>query len=243
MPWNDNAKPGPWGSPTPNETPPPRGPRRPVPPPQEQRNGWSERFGGWYRGPNGKPRLGAVATLIAGAIGLWLLTGLYIVETGQQAVVTSLGSYNREAGPGLHYHLPWPLESAEAVPTALQRTDVGGTTPETENERLMLTGDGAIADVAFSVVWRVSDARAYLFTLDDGEGTIRTVGEVAMRDAVARTALQPLFSTAKDRVQAETAARMQQVLDGYHAGVRIDAVEIRNTAPPPQTIDAYRERE
>lgn len=244
MPWNDNAKPGPWGSPPPSEPPPARGPRRPIPsPPEDNRVRWSDRFGGWYRGPNGKPRLAAIATLVAGGVGLWLLTGLYIVETGQQAVVTTFGAYDRVAAPGLHYHLPWPIEQVETAPTSAQHTDVGGTNPETENESLMPTGDASLANVSFSVIWRVSDAPAYLFNLDDVEGTIKAVGESAMREAVAHTAFQSLVSTGRAQVQTETAARMQQILDSYRAGIHVDAVQIGNVGAPRETADAFRELE
>jgi len=242
MPWNDNAKPGPWGSPPPSETPPPRGPRRPIGPASgEQSNRWGDRFGGWYRGPDGKPRLAAVAAMVAAAIGLWFLTGLYVVHPGQQAVVTTFGAYSRAEGDGLRYHLPWPIESVEAVPLTVQRTDAGATNAETENQNLMLTGDGNMADVAFSVIWRVSDARAYLFNLDDVEGTIKAVGESAMREAAGRTALPSLLSPDRAQVQAQTVARMQQILDSYHAGVHIDSVQIRTVGAPRETADAFKE--
>jgi len=242
MPWNDNAKPGPWGAPPPNEAPSPRGPRRPVSPP-EDRGRLSERFSDWYRGPNGRPRAAAIATLIGAAVGLWLLTGLYIVESGQQGLVTTFGAYNRPAAPGLRYHLPWPIEDAEVVPSTLQRTDVGGTSAESENESLMPTADGNIVDMSFSVIWRVSDARAFAYNLDDVDGTIRAVAESAMREVVARTAMQPLFSTGRPQAQAETAAIIQQVLDSYHAGVHVDAVQIRAAGPPRQAMDAFSELE
>jgi membrane protease subunit HflK len=244
MPWNDNAKPGPWGSPPTNETPPPRGPRGPVPPaPEENRERFGGRFSDWYRGPNGKPRLSAIATLVAAAIGLWLLTGVYIVQSGQTAIITTLGAYSRDAGPGLHWRLPWPIERAEVVPSTVQRTDVGSANPENEEESLMLTTDGDLVDLPFSVIWRVSDPHAFAFNLDDVDKTIATVGETAMREAVGRTAYQPLFSTGRDEVQAETAAAIQRVLDRYHAGVHVDAVQIGAAAAPRQTMEAFRELE
>lgn len=241
MPWNDNAKPGPWGSPPSNDAPPPRGPRRPIQPPEDQGSGWGERFNSWYRKPNGKPRLTAIAALIASAIGLWLLSGLYIIHPGHTAIVTTFGAYDREAEPGLNYHLPWPIETVETAPLTAQRTEIGGTTPETENESLMLTGDGDIVDVSFAVIWRVSNARDYLFNLDDVDETIKAVGESAMREAVARTPMQPLLSGGRAPVQAEAAAQIQQALDSYHAGVHVEAVEIKNVAPPRLTMEAYRE--
>jgi modulator of FtsH protease HflK len=246
MPWNDNANPGPWGSPPPPESGGgPRGPRRPsAPPPEGPGLGdYQRRFSAWYRDKNGKPRPQAVATLIAGAIGLWLLTGLYIVQSNEEAVVTTFGAYTREAGPGLRYHLPWPIERAEKVQvTTLQRTDIGGpASSDAENESLMLTGDENIVDMSFSVIWRISDAPAYVFNVEDPEGTVKAVAESAMREVVGHTALQPLISTGRGQVQDQTVVLMQQILDSYHAGIHVDEVQVRNAAPPRQVADAFRE--
>jgi membrane protease subunit HflK len=243
MPWNDNAKPGPWGSPPSNDAPPPRGPRGPVPPPEESRPRLGGRFNDWYRDPHGRPRLAAIAILIAGAIGLWLLTGVYIIQSGQTGIVTTLGAYSREEAPGLRWRLPWPIEHAEVVPSTVQRTEVGSAGPETEAEGLMLTSDGDLIDLPFAVIWRVSEPRAFAFNLDDVEGTIATVGESAMREVVGHTAFQPLLSTGRDEAQAEAATRIQRVLDSYHAGVRVDGVQIGAAAAPRQTMEAFRELE
>lgn len=249
MPWNDNANPGPWGSPPPPESGTGRGPRRPAGPPPEgpglgdyQRR-FSERFSAWYRGPGGRPRPAAIATLIAAAIGLWLLTGSYVVQSNEEAVVTTFGAYTRQAGPGLRYHLPWPVERAEKVQvTTLQRTDIGGPAgSDAENESLMLTGDENIVDMSFSVIWRVSDAPSYVFNVEDPEGTVKAVAESAMREVVGRTALQPLISTGRGQVQDQTVVLMQKILDSYHAGIHIDEVQIRNAGPPRQVIEAFRE--
>ena len=253
MPWNDNANPGPWGSPPPpeNKGGGPRGPRRPSgPTPSGKPPGagvgpWPEyqrRFNAWFRDPSGKPRPRAVAILAAAVGGLFLLSGTYVVEPSEQAVVTTFGAFTRTAGPGLRYHGPM-IERVTKIPvTALQRTDVGGVPgAAATDESLMLTGDENIVDLSFSVTWRVADAPRYVFNIKDPDATVKAVAESAMREVVGRTALQPLISTGRGQVQNQTAELIQQTLDSYGAGIRVDEVQIRNAGPPAQVVEAFRE--
>lgn len=256
MPWNDNANPGPWGSPPPPDSgkgPTPRGPRRPAggPPPRgpggpgfgEYQQRFTERFNEWFRGPDGRPRPSAVATIAGAVVGLWAMSGFYIVQPNEQAVVSTFGAFTRTAGPGLRYHIPAPIERVVKVPvTTLQRTDIGGVPgAEATDESLMLTGDENIVDLSFSVTWRVANAPDYVFNIKDPEGTVKAVAESAMREVVGRTALQPLISTGRGQVQAQTVDLMQRILDSYDAGIRVDEVQIRNAGPPSQVVEAFRE--
>ena len=254
MPWNDNANPGPWGSPPPpeNKGTGPRGPKRPSGPPPRGPNGpgfgeyqqrFTERFNQWFRGPDGRPRTSAVAMLGGAVVGLWLMSGFYIVQPNEQAVVSTFGAFTRTAGPGLRYHVPTPIERVVKVPvTTLQRTDIGGVPgAQAPDESLMLTGDENIVDLSFSVTWRVADAPNYVFNIKDPEGTVKAVAESAMREVVGRTALQPLISTGRGEVQAQTINLMQGILDSYNAGIRVDEVQIRNAGPPSQVVEAFRE--
>ncbi|HEX6865987.1 MAG TPA: FtsH protease activity modulator HflK, partial [Caulobacteraceae bacterium] len=260
MPWNDNANPGPWGSPPPpekddNKGGGPRGPRRPSGPRGGGGGGsgpnfsdfqqrFGRRFSEWFRGPGGgRPRPTAIATLIGAVVGLWLLSGFYMVQPNEQGVVTTFGAYSRLAGPGLRYHLPTPVEKVVKVPvTTLQRTDIGGVPgAEATDESLMLTGDENIVDLSFSVTWRIADAPAYVFAIKDPDATVKAVGEAAMREVVGRTALQPLISTGRGDVQRQTVELMQAILDDYNSGIRVDEVQIRNAGPPAQVVEAFRE--
>lgn len=259
MPWNDNANPGPWGAPPPNDGerdrnpgPPrrpgggggPRGPRRPEPPnfgPELERflRRLRDSFGGGGRGV----RPGAVAAVAGGVFALWALSGLYVVQPNEQAVVTTFGAYSRSETPGLRYRLPSPIERVETVPvTSLNRIDIGGSANDNiPQESLMLTGDENIVDLDFSVTWRVQDAGRFLFTLRDPESSVKAVAESAMREVVGKTPLQAILTRGRGQVQTEAADLMQRTLDSWGAGVSVVEVQIRSANPPQEVVAAFRE--
>ena len=259
MPWNDNANPGPWGSPPSGDDgdkrgpapkrPPggggPRGPKSPNDPNfgaglDQLRRRVEDLFGG-SGGQGPKP---GVFIAIGGAVfALWALSGLYVVQPNEQAVVTTFGAYSRSEAPGLRYHLPIPIERAEkvAVPS-LNRIDIGGSaTSDVPPESLMLTSDENIVNLDFSVTWRVADASRYLFATRDAEEAVKAVAESSMREVVGRTALDPILTTGRGAAQAQTAELMQKVLDRWGSGVSVVEVQIRSVNPPAEAAAAFRD--
>jgi membrane protease subunit HflK len=261
MPWNDNANPGPWGAPPPNDgngdkkPPPPRrptgggnGPRGPRRPEGPELNAALERLQqkirDFFGGPDGEGvRPGAIAAVAGVGFGLWALSGIYIVQPNEQAVVTTFGAYSRSEGPGIRYHLPIPLERVEKVPvTSLNRIDVGGTAAnDVPAESLMLTGDENIVDLDFSVTWRVSDARNFVFNVRDQDAAVKAVAESAMREVVGRTPLQDVLTRGRGQVQTAAAETMQRTLDSWNAGVIVVEVQIRTANPPTEVVAAFRD--
>jgi len=255
MPWNDNANPGPWGSPpggNDDQGPPRQDPRRRPPPPpppggpdlnellRRLRAEWSRLTGG-RRGES--LRGSAVAAGAAVVFMIWALAGFYIVQPYQEAIVTRFGAYARTELPGLRYHLPSPVERAEVVDVTNQQKTVVGGQPgaEAPDESLMLTGDENIVDLSFAVQWHISDPAAYLFQVRDPDDAVKAVAESAMREVVGRNDLTSILTNGRGEVQAETLALMQRILDRYRAGVIIDAVQIQNANPPAEVVPAYQD--
>ncbi|MDP1875386.1 FtsH protease activity modulator HflK [Phenylobacterium sp.] len=198
----------------------------------------------FFSGPGGDQiRPGAIAAVAAVAFALWALSGLYLVQPNEQAVVTTFGAYSRSAGPGLNYSLPAPIERVEKVPvTSLNRIDIGGTSEAANaQESLMLTGDENIIDLKFSVTWRVADAPRFIFTIRDPEESVKAVAESAMREVVGRSQLDYILTRGRGPVQAQAAELMQQTLDSWGAGVSVVEVQIRNADPPAEVIAAFRD--
>ena len=196
-----------------------------------------------FGGPGQGVRPGVVAAIVGAAFGLWALSGLYVVQPNEEAVVTTFGAYSRSESPGLRYHLPAPIEHVELVPvTSLNRIDVGGTADaDVPQESLMLTGDENIVNLNFSVTWRINDAARYVFSTRNPEEAVKAVAESAMREIVGKTPLQPILTTGRGQVQLQAAELMQRILDKWGAGVSIVEVQIRSSNPPPEVVAAFRD--
>ncbi len=254
MPWNDNNSSGPWGEPPKDSGSGGAGARKPQRPTGPKGGGsggfdidqYLDRGLNWLRqmfgGPGGvKP--GAIAVAAAVGVLLWSLSGVYIVQSDEEGVVTTFGAFSRRATPGLRYHLPSPIETVEKVSvTNLNQLVIGGDTNNpVPEESLMLTGDENIVDLNFSVQWRVSDAAKYLFNIRDNTQVVKSVAESAMREVVGKNQLDPILSTGRGQVQTAARELMQRILDNYQSGIDIVDVQIRNSQPPAQVISAYQD--
>jgi len=251
MPWNDNANPGPWGAPPPEndrrDTTPRRplgsgggGPRRPELDPNLER--LKTRISQFFGGP-GRMRPAAVLTIVGILAALWALSGFYVVQPNEEAVVTTFGAYSRSEDPGLRYHLPAPIEKVDKVAvTSLNRIDIGGTADaDVPQESLMLTGDENIIDLDFSVTWRVADASQYVFATRNPDEAVKAVAESAMREVVGKMALQEILTKGRGQVQIQAAELMQKTLDAWGVGVVVVEVQIRSANPPQEVVAAFRE--
>ncbi|MFZ5720789.1 MAG: FtsH protease activity modulator HflK [Pseudomonadota bacterium] len=251
MPWNDNANPGPWGSPSGGDDRRDQsrrpsggggGPRRPGGP-DFNFDRIVQRLRDMMGGPGGQPSRRTIAIVAGGAVALWAASGFYIVQPNEQAIVLTFGAFSRSEGPGLRYHLPMPIERVEKLPvTTLKRTDVGtGGDDQASAESLMLTGDEQIVDIDFSITWRISDAARYLLATREPEEAVKAVAESAMREVVGMSQLQTIISTGRGEVQRQTAEVMQRTLDSWGAGIDIVEVQIRAANPPPEVVAAFRD--
>ncbi|MEI9888536.1 MAG: FtsH protease activity modulator HflK [Rhizomicrobium sp.] len=191
-----------------------------------------------------------VAALIVAVI--WLLTGIYFVGASEQGIVLRFGQYVNRTGPGMHYHLPWPIETAYTLDVTHQRqinigyrtaqdTDDATAQEDMPTEANMLTGDENIIDINFTVGWVIRDAGDYLFNVEDPDATIKAVAESAMREVVGRSAFENILTQDRETIQIEVKALMQKTLDGYGAGVTITNVNMQKADPPGEVIAAYRD--
>ncbi len=243
MPWQNNGdgdRPNPWGN----------GPRR------GGGGGEPPNFDEYIRKgqdqlkkalPGGKG--GPMLILLIVVLG-WLASGLYRVEPNEQAVVLRFGEWTESATPGLHWHLPYPIETVEVRGvTDENQVPIGSRVTESRrsgrqsfarpDESLMLTQDENIVDVRFNVVWRIKDLGNYLFRLQDPDGTIKSVAESAMREMIGQNKITPIITTARGQIEQNTKELIQKTLDEYQAGVDILRVQIIESEAPAEVKDAF----
>lgn len=179
--------------------------------------------------------------MLVGFIAIWLVwTSVHRLGPEQEGVVTFFGKYARTAQPGISFTLPAPLERMQKIDTKqIQTTSVGS--PKASSENLVLTKDQSIIDMAYDVRWSIKTPELYLFQLESADSTVKEVAESAMRAAVANFDLTQAIGPGRGAIEAEVRKRMQQVLDEYRAGVLVQSISIRQSDPPAEVNDAFRE--
>lgn len=172
---------------------------------------------------------------------LWIaLTSFHRVGPQERAVVLFLGSYSRSMTPGIGLTLPAPFETVETVDVEEIRTvDIGSVSGEGQN--LVLTGDQNIIDLAYSVRWNIRDPELYLFELKDPDATVQEVAETAMRAVLATISLNEALGAGRTGIEQQVAQKMQEILDGYRSGIRIQGIAIKQADPPNEVNDAFKE--
>ncbi len=261
MPWNNQGGGnggGPWGSPpggggngggnNPWGRPPGGGGQPPGGPDLEDllRKG-QERFKKLAPGGLGGGKGILLGVAVLGL--LWGLSGIYRVEPDEQGVVLRFGEYVRTEQPGLRYHLPAPIESAETPKvTRVNRLEIGYRSGadsrrpgggDVIDESLMLTGDENIIDIDFTVLWLIKDAGNYLFKIRDPEMTVKMAAESAMREVIGRTDIQPALTEARQDIEQQTKVLLQAMLDEYQSGIEISQVQLQKVDPPAPVVDAF----
>ena len=108
-----------------------------------------------------------LGVILGAAVLVWLGTGFFIVQEGQQAVITQFGKYKSTVGAGFNWRMPWPVQRHELVYVSqIRSVDIGRDNiikATGLRESAMLTEDENIVEIKFAVQYRLNDARAYLF--------------------------------------------------------------------------------
>ncbi len=215
--------------------------------PTPQRPGPSGDGGGGGGGPNFQPDMrsaGIGIGLVAGVVALiWLGSGFFIVQEGQQAVVTSFGKYSHTADAGFQWRMPYPFQAHETVNvTQLRSTEVGRNVvvPATGlRDSSMLTQDENIVDIRFTVQYRLKDARAFLFENRDPEDAVKLAAESAVREIVGQSRIDSVFYEQRDAIASELVKSVQAQLDRLKAGIVIVNVNVQSVQAPEQVQAAF----
>ncbi len=194
-----------------------------------------------------------LALLGLAVVALWLLSGIYRVEPDELGVVLRFGAYSERTQPGLHWHIPWPVEHVlTPAVTRINRIEIGYRTlgavqsdnssqnraPKPE-ESLMLTGDENIIDIDFAVFWKISDAVAYLFNVRNPELVVKAVAESSMREVIGRMPIQPALTELRGQIASDVMRQTQQVLENYKAGIEITGVQLQGVNPPAEVVESF----
>ena len=204
-------------------------------------------FGGGGNGGGFQPDMksaGIGVGLIASVVVLiWLGTGFFIVQEGQQAVITQFGKYHSTVGAGFNWRLPYPIQRHEIiVVTQIRSVDVGRDViikATGLRDSAMLTEDENIVEIKFAVQYRLSDARAYLFESKDPTAAVVQAAETAVREVVGKMKMDMALAEERDQIGPRVRILMQTILDRYKVGVDVVGINLQQSGVrPPEQVQA-----
>lgn len=194
---------------------------------------WQKRLGailGGSGGGRGGPGAGGGFFLIILLAVAWLFTGFYRIDEAERGVVQRFGAYTETTMPGLHWHIPYPIEVVDKV----NANAVSNFPYSTE----MLTADEQYVFIDMVVQYRRTDPVSYSFEVDNPEGTLEDVTESALREVVGTSELDVIIAARRDEIATRTRGVLQNTLDSYGAGLTVTSISLETVNYPTAVQDA-----
>lgn len=193
--------------------------------------------------------------ILAGIIGIWLLTGIYTVKSGEEAVILRFGQHVATVrNAGLAWRVPTPIDSVLKVNVSevrrmefgFQTIKEGGTAQQADykdvpNQSMMLTGDENLVTVETAIQYRITDTEDYLFNVNNQTETLQIAAESAIRRVIANHKLDEVLTDNKFGIQQEIMEDLQKTCDNYKIGVGIIAVQLQDVNPPAEVDTAFKD--
>jgi membrane protease subunit HflK len=173
---------------------------------------------------------GTVALVL---VGIWALTGFYVVDAAERGVVTRFGEYVETTEPGLRWHVPWPIEARQIVNVE----SIEGVQEQTR----MLTSDENLVDINLAVQYRRAEPVSYVFNVRDPDQTLKEVSESAIREIVGRSPLDFVLEEGRQEITARTKELVQRTLDSYKTGIEVTTVNLQGVSVPEQVQSSQRD--
>jgi modulator of FtsH protease HflK len=174
---------------------------------------------------------------------IWLGTGFFIVQEGQQAVITRFGKLTGTVEAGFNWRMPYPIERHETVAlTQLRSIEIGrGTSAQATGlkDSSMLTQDENIVDIKFTIQYRLKSAADYLFQNRTPDEAVTKAAESAIREVVGRGTMDTVLNKDRESIQRDVMKSVQAQLDRYKTGILVQNVNIQNVQPPEAVQAAF----
>lgn len=196
-------------------------------------------------------KIGTVAILLLIVFG-GVSSTYYTVDVSEEGVVVRFGQYLKTSPPGLHFKLPFGIDTVYKVASKrrLQQefgfrssgTSEGRTVYSDRGysaESLMLTGDLNVADVSWILQYEIADPWKFLFHAKDVEQNIRDVSLSIMRRVVGDRLVGDVLTVGRIEIADEARHLTQEVLDVYDMGIRVVTINLQDVNPPDSVKPAF----
>lgn len=195
-------------------------------------------FIGAVEGAGPPAGLPLIAALVSGFLGLFILTGFYMINPNEAAAIQLFGAYKgTDRNEGLRWVLPW-----------LARKKIAVRANNVISEKIKVNdARGNPIEMAAQVVWRVTDTAQALFDVDDYrefvtaqiEAAVRSIGSRYPYDDIEH--LEVTLRGNHEEVGAELRLALIERLQV--AGITVDECGLTHLAYAPEIAGAMLRRQ
>jgi len=170
----------------------------------------------------------------------------YTVGEMQQAIVITFGKVTGVSDAGLHFKLPYPIQTVYKLDVnKTQKMQIGYTSSQSDpagtsviDESKMITGDFNIVNIDFFIEWKISNPAKYVFNSDDPVALLRNFAQSAARGVIGTRGVDGVLTTERSEIQSEIKDQIARMLDTYDIGVAVLDVKIQDSEPPTAEVSA-----
>ena len=179
------------------------------------------------------------------ALMLYGVSGFYSVDADQRAVVSRFGRIvEQNVMPGMHYRLPWPVESVETLSAVELRSiniDFAKELDSALTGSELTTGKGDLIELALQVQYSIPSPGKFLSVAMDAETILRNVAKAQAVIYVSQRELDSLLTTGRSDFQQWMQQAIQQELDSFGPGITVTNVMLNRLETPAVIKQAYDE--
>ncbi|MBT2681931.1 FtsH protease activity modulator HflK [Bacillus sp. ISL-35] len=180
--------------------------------------------------------------VLAIILGLSAFTTWYTVDESEQAVILTFGKV--EAGisePGLHFKLPWPIQSVETLSKETFSLQFGyeeknGEIVEFPDETKMITGDENIVLADLVVQWKITDPAKYLYNADNPREILYDSTSASVRSIIGSSKIDDALTSGKAEIEADVRDLLSSLIEKYDMGVSVLGVKLQDVELPNQEV-------
>jgi len=185
-------------------------------------------------------------SILGALVAVYLVSGFYVVEADERAVVRRFGAVAAQVGPGMHYRLPWPVDRVDVVKTtSVMKVGIGFALPsggsETPAGIELLTGDTNILNVALVLQYVTRDPAEFLFDIEDVPAFVEAIAEGVLTETVLGMPVDEVLTRGRVVVQDRVKAKTQEILDLRRSGIAITSASIMTMTLDQSVAKAFQD--
>jgi modulator of FtsH protease HflK len=184
-----------------------------------------------------------VGLIILGAILVVVgFTTWYTVDESEQAVIITFGKVEEGVTePGLHFKMPWPIQSVETLSKETFSLQFGyeekdGKVKEFPEETKMITGDENIVLADLVVQWKITDPAKYLFNAEHPEEILYNSTSASLRSIIGSSKIDDALTSGKAEIEADVRDLLSTLVEKYDIGISILAVKLQDVELPNDEV-------